>query len=90
VEKGDGWEVSEQARYEICFVIPKIKSALLMGPDGGGQLKIEFDQTSRDAVVAMLDRATARGGCAFMAVAVEIADEAQAAPNVIGWRERKR
>jgi hypothetical protein len=70
--------VSEQARYEICFVIPKIKSALLMGPDGSGQLKIEFDQTSRDAVVAMLDRATARGGCAFVMVAVEVEENQDA------------
>ena len=30
--------------YQILFSIPAIKSALLMGPEGGGQLKIEFSQ----------------------------------------------
>ena len=81
--------MTDQARYEICFTIPAIKSALLMGPDGGGQLKIEFDQTSRAAVVAMLDRATARGGCAFVAVAVEIEQVGAAEPKVRGWKDPK-
>lgn len=58
--------------WQILFSIPQIKSALLMGPDGGGQLKIEFDQTSRAAIVAILDRATARGGCLFAGAIVEV------------------
>ena len=77
--------------YQILFSIPQIKSALLMGPDGGGQLKIEFDQTSRAAIVAILDRATARGGCLFGAAIVEVEPE-QAAPEqpkVRGWKEPK-
>lgn len=61
--------------YQILFSIPAIKSALLMGPEGGGQLKIEFSQESRAAIVAMLDRATARGGCVFAAAVVEVEPE---------------
>lgn len=74
--------------YEILFSIPQIKSALLMGPEGGGQLKIEFDQTSRAAIVAILDRATARGGCVFAAAVVEVEAPAEEQPvKVRGWKD---
>ena len=43
-----------------------------MGTEGGGVLRIEFSQESRAAIVAMLDRATARGGCVFAAAVVEV------------------
>lgn len=75
--------------YQILFSIPQIKSALLMGPEGGGQLKIEFDQSSRAAIVAMLDRATARGGCVFAAAVVEVEAETPEAPAVRGWKDAK-
>ena len=67
--------------YQILFTIPAIKSALIMGPDGGGQLKVEFSQESRAAIVAMLDRATARGGCVFAAAVVEVEPEKNDATN---------
>ncbi len=57
--------------YQILFSIPQ-KSALRMGTEGGGVLRIEFSQESRAAIVAMLDRATARGGCVFAAAVVEV------------------
>lgn len=63
--------MSEKA-YQIFFTIPAIKSALIMGPEGGGTLKIEFSQESRKAIVEMLDTATARGGCVFAAAVVAV------------------
>lgn len=75
--------------YQILFTIPAIKSALIMGPDGGGQLKVEFSQESRAAIVAMLDRATARGGCVFAAAVVEVEQEAPKEPTIKGWREKR-
>jgi len=84
--------VTNNDAYQILFSIPQIKSALLMGPEGGGQLKIEFDQTSRAAIVAILDRATARGGCVFAAAVVEVeppAQEEPEPPEVRGWKEPK-
>lgn len=80
--------MSEDA-YHILFSIPQIKSALLMGPDGGGQLKIEFDQTSRAAIVAMLDRATARGGCLFAAAVVAVEEEISFTKETNGRTKRQ-
>ena len=68
--------MSEKA-YQILFTIPAIKSALIMGPAGGGTLKIEFSQESRKAIVEMLDTATARGGCVFAAAVVEVQENAK-------------
>lgn len=78
---------SEKA-YQILFTIPAIKSALIMGPEGGGTLKIEFSQESRKAIVEMLDTATARGGCVFAAAVVEVSEE-KPAPVVRKWNEPK-
>jgi hypothetical protein len=85
--------MADEPAYQILFSIPQIKSALLMGPEGGGQLKIEFDQTSRAAIVAILDRATARGGCVFAAAVVEVEEpkqEAKEQPEVISWKNPKK
>lgn len=57
--------------YQFLFSIPA-KGALNMGSEGGGVLKVEFSQESSDAIVALIQRAIARGGCVFAAAVVEV------------------